>query len=53
VCEPYLLQMGYLQRTPRGRVATILAYAHLKIAYPDRPGAVIQQATLFPEEEAE
>jgi Holliday junction DNA helicase RuvB len=53
VYEPYLLQMGYLQRTPRGRVATISAYTHLKIAYPDRPGATIQQATLFPEGEAE
>jgi Holliday junction DNA helicase RuvB len=29
VCEPYLLQIGYLQRTPRGRVATRLAWEHL------------------------
>lgn len=29
VCEPYLLQLGYLQRTPRGRVATAAAYRHL------------------------
>ena len=29
VYEPYLLQCGYLQRTPRGRVATPLAYRHL------------------------
>lgn len=29
VYEPYLLQCGYLQRTPRGRVATPLAYEHL------------------------
>ncbi len=29
VYEPYLLQIGYLQRTPRGRVATILARQHL------------------------
>lgn len=28
--EPYLLQMGFLQRTPRGRVVTPLAYEHLK-----------------------
>jgi Holliday junction DNA helicase RuvB len=27
--EPFLLQMGFLQRTPRGRVATRLAYEHL------------------------
>jgi holliday junction DNA helicase RuvB len=29
VIEPYLIQQGFLQRTPRGRVATPLAYAHL------------------------
>jgi holliday junction DNA helicase RuvB len=34
--EPYLLQIGFLQRTPRGRVATKLAYDHLRISY--RPG---------------
>ncbi|MCR4660720.1 MAG: Holliday junction branch migration DNA helicase RuvB [Clostridia bacterium] len=31
VYEPYLLQLGFIQRTPRGRVATELAYKHLKI----------------------
>lgn len=31
VCEPYLLQKGFLSRTPRGRVCTALAYAHLGI----------------------
>jgi len=34
VYEPYLLQLGFLERTPRGRVATRRAYAHLGIAYP-------------------
>ena len=29
VCEPYLLQIGFLNRTPRGRCATKLAYEHL------------------------
>jgi Holliday junction DNA helicase RuvB len=29
VIEPYLIQQGFLQRTPRGRIATALAYAHL------------------------
>jgi holliday junction DNA helicase RuvB len=29
VCEPYLLQLGFLKRTSRGRVATDLAYSHL------------------------
>lgn len=33
VYEPYLLQLGLLNRTPRGRVATPAAYAHLGIAY--------------------
>ena len=36
VCEPYLLQKGFLSRTPRGRVATQLAYEHLGIAMPQR-----------------
>ena len=31
--EPYLLQLGFLQRTPRGRVATPMAYDHLGITY--------------------
>lgn len=31
VCEPYLMQMGYLSRTPRGRVVTEAAYKHLGI----------------------
>ncbi len=37
VVEPYLLQLGFLDRTPRGRVATRRAYEHLGIAYPERP----------------
>lgn len=35
VYEPYLLQLGFLQRTPRGRKATKLAYNHLGINYPE------------------
>ncbi|HEX9437464.1 MAG TPA: Holliday junction branch migration DNA helicase RuvB, partial [Candidatus Limnocylindria bacterium] len=34
VYEPYLLQQGYLQRTPRGRVATDRAYKHLGVTPP-------------------
>jgi Holliday junction DNA helicase RuvB len=34
VIEPYLIQQGYLQRTPRGRIATLAAYRHLGIAPP-------------------
>ena len=36
VYEPYLLQLGFLDRTPRGRVATPLAYKHLGLEPPDR-----------------
>jgi Holliday junction DNA helicase RuvB len=38
VIEPYLIQQGYLQRTPRGRIATAATYAHLGLAAPPRPG---------------
>ena len=38
VVEPYLLQMGFLNRTPRGRVATRRAYEHLGVAYEEKPG---------------
>jgi Holliday junction DNA helicase RuvB len=34
VLEPYLIQQGYLQRTPRGRVATASAYRHFGVAAP-------------------
>ena len=34
VIEPYLIQHGYLQRTPRGRVATLAAYRHLGVLPP-------------------
>ena len=33
VYEPYLLQLGFLERTPRGRLATRLAYEHLGLPY--------------------
>lgn len=32
VCEPYLMQIGFLSKTPRGRVVTQLAYSHLGIS---------------------
>jgi len=35
VCEPYLLQKGLIHRTPRGRVATLLAYRHLGLPEPE------------------
>ncbi|WP_370238785.1 Holliday junction branch migration DNA helicase RuvB [Brevundimonas sp.] len=37
VIEPYLLQQGFIQRTPRGRMACAKAYAHLGLAEPPRP----------------
>ena len=40
VLEPYLLQLGFLARTPRGRVATRLAYEHLNIPFRVDPGAL-------------
>ena len=35
VYEPYLLQLGYIQRTPRGRVVTKRGYDHFGLTYPD------------------
>lgn len=44
VCEPYLMQLGMLARTPRGRCATRLAYAHL--GYPVDDNITGQQYSL-------
>ncbi len=38
VIEPYLLQQGLIQRTPRGRMLAARAWAHLGLAVPDSPG---------------
>ena len=40
VIEPYLIQQGYLQRTPRGRIATLAAYRHLGVAPPAAEGGL-------------
>ena len=40
VIEPYLIQQGYLQRTPRGRVATLAAWRHLGLQAPARAGSL-------------
>jgi len=37
VVEPYLMQLGFLERTPQGRVATRRAYEHLQLEYPQEP----------------
>ncbi|ARN23139.1 Holliday junction branch migration DNA helicase RuvB [Piscinibacter gummiphilus] len=39
VIEPYLIQQGFLQRTPRGRIATMAAYRHLGVTPPKRGSA--------------
>jgi len=46
IYEPYLLQIGFLNRTPRGRTATRLAYEHLGLDFGKSTGP-IDQATLF------
>ena len=43
VIEPYLIQQGYLQRTPRGRVATLAAYRHLGVAPPKSAGGLFDE----------
>jgi Holliday junction DNA helicase RuvB len=40
VIEPYLIQQGYLQRTPRGRIATKAAYQHLGLVVPQTAGSL-------------
>ena len=37
IIEPYLIQLGFLQRTPRGRMLTPHAFRHLGLAVPSRP----------------
>jgi Holliday junction DNA helicase RuvB len=34
VSEPYLIQLGFIQRTPRGRIVTALGYKHFGLAMP-------------------
>jgi len=48
VIEPYLMQQGFIQRTPRGRVACAKAYAHLGLTPPPQPPGA-GQPTLFDE----
>jgi Holliday junction DNA helicase RuvB len=47
VYEPYLIQQGYLKRTPRGREVTHLAYEHFGL---DRFGGKNKQGDMFPEQ---
>ncbi|NVK33266.1 MAG: Holliday junction branch migration DNA helicase RuvB [Rhodobacteraceae bacterium] len=50
IVEPYLIQNGFLQRTPRGRILTQVAFRHLGLAVPDRSD--IPQMGLFAEPDA-
>jgi Holliday junction DNA helicase RuvB len=49
VAEPFLVRMGFLARTPRGRVATPAAWRHLGLPAPPVPPAVPGEPTLFEE----
>jgi Holliday junction DNA helicase RuvB len=46
VYEPYLMQIGYLQRTPRGRVATPAAYKHLSLKPPNEQLSLLSRSDL-------
>lgn len=46
VVEPYLIQEGYLMRTPRGRVATLAAYQHFGLKPPEALDMMMQQSLL-------
>jgi Holliday junction DNA helicase RuvB len=48
VYEPFLMQLGFLSRTPRGRIATRLGYEHVGVAYPARPASGDAQSALWP-----
>jgi Holliday junction DNA helicase RuvB len=50
VYEPYLIQLGFLQRTPRGRIATRRAYEHLKLTPPAT--LEIKQQVMFTEDDS-
>jgi Holliday junction DNA helicase RuvB len=51
IVEPYLLQQGFIGRTPRGRVVTLKAYRHLGVAGPARSS--IAELPLFDEDDTE
>ena len=48
VLEPYLIQQGFLMRTPRGRVATRASWRHFGLSIPEA-AATVMQAELFDE----
>ncbi len=46
VYEPYLMQLGFLQRTPRGRMVTRLAYQHFGVPYEESKSDTMEQLTI-------
>ena len=50
IIEPFLIQKGFIQRTPRGRLLTSLAFKHLALAEPQRDPA---QFGLFAQDDDE
>ena len=50
IIEPYLIQQGLVNRTPRGRILTAAAFAHLGLPLPK--GGVAGQTGLFDEDDA-
>jgi len=51
VLEPYLMQKGYIMRTPRGRMATRHAYQHLGLKMPSRHQLAVESDDMFPDDE--
>lgn len=47
VYEPYLLQLGFIQRTPRGRICTAAAYEHLGRVKPASLAEMVEQGSLL------
>ena len=41
IIEPYLIQQGYLQRTPRGRIASAMTYQHFGVVPPANEGVLL------------
>ena len=52
VIEPYLIQQGFVQRTPRGRMLTDIAYRHLDLPVPTSLPGQLDLLAALPGEEA-
>ena len=50
VYEPYLMQLGFWNRTPRGRMATAGAYRHMGIPFPEQTYASAEQVSFDSED---